>query len=142
MSCLIKSSETLRLQVSLLKTIPGIKEKTAIAILSELPNVKNFKNAKEAAAFVGLTPAIRRSGTSVNSKGSLSKIGNAQLRKALYMPAIVAKNHNHLLKEFCARLSKKGKHSMTIVAAAMRKLLHIIFGVLKMQTPFYIPTKK
>jgi transposase len=83
-----------------------------------------------------LTPAIRQSGTSLKSKGRLSKIGNAQLRKALYMPAIVAKNHNPLLKEFSARLSKKGKHPMTIIAAAMRKLLHIIFGVLKTQTPF------
>jgi transposase len=55
------------------------------------------------------------------------------------MPAIVAKNHNPLLKEFCARLSKKGKHSMTVIAATMRKLLHIIFGVLKNQKPFCVP---
>jgi transposase len=83
-----------------------------------------------------LTPTIRQSGTSINGKGRLSKIGNAQLRKALYMPAITAKNHNPILKEFCHHLSKKGKHSMTIIGAAMRKLLHIIFGVLKNQKPF------
>jgi len=133
---LLQNNKELRVQVDLLKTIPGVKDKTAVAILSELPNIKNFKNAKEAAAFAGLTPYVRQSGTSLRGKGVLSKVGSPQLRKALYMPAIVAKNHNPLLKEFSARLSKKGKHSMTIIAAVMRKLLHIIFGVLKTQKPF------
>ena len=138
---LLQNNKELKTQVDLLKTIPGVKDKTAVAILSELPNIKNFKNAKEVAAFAGLTPYVRQSGTSLRGKGVLSKVGSPQLRKALYMPAIVAKNHNPLLKEFSAHLSAKGKHSMTIIAAIMRKLLHIIFGVLKTEKPFTLSLK-
>jgi hypothetical protein len=58
------------------------------------------------------------------------------LSKALYFPAIVAKNHNVIIKVFWARLKEKGKHNMAIVGAAMRKLLHIIFGVLSSRNAF------
>jgi len=120
----------------LLETIPGVSQKTAVAILAELPDVKTFKSAREAAAFAGLTPTVRQSGTSVRGKGSLSKSGNSQLRKALYMPALVAKRYNPVVKEFCEHLADKGKAKMVVVAAGMRKLLHIIFGVLKNEKPF------
>jgi transposase len=133
---LLESNKVFVNQVNLLKTIPGVSDKTAIAVLSELPNIKGFKNAKEVAAFAGLTPCERQSGSSLRGKGRLSKAGNSQLRKALYMPTIVAKRYNPILKEFCKRLSLKGKPTMVVLAAGMRKLLHIIFGVLKTEKPF------
>jgi hypothetical protein len=49
----------------------------------------------------------------------------------LYLPAVVAKRHNPIIKAFCERLSQRGKRPMEIIAAAMRKLLHIVYGVLK-----------
>lgn len=101
---LLLKDKTLNKQVELLKTIPGISDKTAIAILAELPNIESFNSAKKVAAFAGLNPYVRQSGSSVKGKGRLSKVGNAQLRKALYMPAIVAKKHNPLLAEFSKRL--------------------------------------
>lgn len=115
----------------MLESIPGIGNKTAVAILAELPDIKNFKNAKEIAAFAGLTPKKRESGTSVRGKASLCKIGSAVLRKALFIPSLVAKRYNPILKAFSERLDQKGKNGMVIVAAVMRKLLHIIYGVLK-----------
>lgn len=133
---LLESDVVIATQVDLLKSVPGISDKTAIAILSELPNIKGFKDAKEVAAFAGLTPFSRQSGSSVRGKGRLSKTGNSQLRKALYMPTIVAKRYNPILKEFCERLSLKGKPTMVVLAAGMRKLLHIIFGILKTGKPF------
>ena len=133
---LVEIHETLKVQVKLLKTIPGVSDKTAVAILSELPPVQVFDTAKEMAAFAGLTPYVRQSGTSLKGKGTLSKVGNAQIRKALYMPALVAKTHNPVIKEFCGRLMDKGKATMVVIAAAMRKLLHIIFGVLKNKKEF------
>ena len=133
---LLVADKTLKFQVDLLKTIPGVSQKTAVAILAELPNVQDFETAKQMAAFAGLTPCIRQSGTSLRGKGTLSKVGNAQVRKALYMPAIVAKRHNPMVSEFCKRLTQKGKATMVVIAAAMRKLLHIIFGVLKNQKSF------
>ena len=133
---LLKDNEELGKKANLLETIPGVSQKMAVAILAELPDVKTFKSAREAAAFSGLTPTVRQSGTSVRGKGSLSKAGNSQLRKALFMPTLVAQKHNPLVKEFCGRLADKGKAKMVVVAAGMRKLLHISFGVLKNEKPF------
>ena len=139
---LLETHKTLGNQLDLLKTIPGISQKTAVAILSELPNIQVFETAKEVAAFAGLTPCVRQSGTSLKGKGALSKVGNAQLRKALYMPTLVAKRYNPLVQEFCERLSVKGKPTMVVIAAAMRKFLHIIFGVLKNNKPFTFSQKE
>jgi transposase len=91
---------------------------------------------RSAAAFIGLTPAHRLSGTSVQGKPRLSKRGNARLRKALYWPAITALRCNPLVRALGERMRARGKHSMAIIAAAMRKLIHIVFGVLKSGKPF------
>ncbi|MEI6627884.1 MAG: transposase [Alphaproteobacteria bacterium] len=120
----------------MLESIPGIGHKTSVAILSELPDIKNFKNAKEVTAFAGLGSKRKESGTSVRVRGSLCKRGSSALRKALFFPAIVAKQHNPILKEFSERLVNKGKNGMVIVSAIMRKLLHIIYGVLKNRQVF------
>lgn len=133
---LIDASNDLNKNKALLESIKGIGFKRAVALLSELPNINLFKNAKEAAAFAGLTPSIRQSGSSLQCTGSLSKVGNARLRKALYMPAVVAIRHNPIIKEFYNRLLRNGKRKMVALIAVMRKLLHIIFGVLKHQEPF------
>lgn len=119
-----------------LQTIPGIGKITAIAMLAEVPDFSSFADARQLAAYAGLTPRQRTSGTSLKGKSRLSKIGSASLRKALYFPAISAKTHNPILKEFADRLKNKGKSTMVIIGAVMRKLLHIIFGVIKHQSPF------
>lgn len=119
-----------------LQTIPGVSKTTAFAMIAEIPDISSFQTARQLAAFAGLTPCHRRSGSSVRGKERLSKMGSPALRKALYFPAIVSKKYNPIIKKFCSNLSMKGKHSMTIIGAAMRKLLHIIFGVLKNKVPF------
>lgn len=125
----------LKKKEELLKSIPGIGSLTAAWLLSQI-NLKEHKSARQAAAHAGVTPQQKRSGSSVRGKTTLSKIGDACLRKKLYMPAIVAKNHNPIIKAFCERLKERGKHNLEIVGAAMRKLVHIAFGVLKSQKPF------
>jgi transposase len=138
---LIKSKDDLGKKEELLTSIGGIGFKSAVAILSELPDVSAFDNAKQAAAFAGLTPSVRQSGTSLHSNGCLSKAGNVRLRKALFMPALVAIQHNPIIKAFYERLLKKGKKKKVALIAAMRKLLHIIFGVLKHQKNFECEVK-
>jgi transposase len=133
---LLVADENLKQDCENLQTIPGIGLTTAVAILAEIPDISALDNARQLAAYAGLTPRHRTSGTSVKGKSRLSKIGSAALRKALYFPAIVAKNHNSQLIEFAKRLENKRKHSMVIIAAIMRKLLHICFGILKHKTPF------
>ena len=63
-------------------------------------------------------------------------MGSMHFRKLLYFPAIVAKNHNPVLKNFADRLKQRGKHNMEIIVAVMRKLIHIAFGIVQNQTPF------
>jgi transposase len=124
----------LKEQSQLLQSIPGIGEKTAQFLLSEI-DFSRYETARAVAAYAGVTPKKKQSGTSVKST-KLSKLGNGRIRKGLYFPAIVAKQHNEIIKEFAKRLEKNGKTAMQIVCAAMRKLLHIAFGVLKNKTPF------
>jgi transposase len=120
----------------LLESIPGIGPATSAMILAEFGDVARFQDARRMASFCGLTPRQRQSGSSVRGKTMLSKTGSARIRKALYMPALAAMKHNPLVSTFCERLRGYGKCPMVIVAAAMRKLIHIVFGVLKSGRPF------
>jgi len=122
---------TLRAQRDLIVSIPGIGETTAAIVLGELLDIARFTSARHVAAFAGLVPQIRQSGTSLRGRGPLSKLGTARLRKALYWPAITAMRHNAPLQRFAARLREAGKPKMVVVAAVMRKLVHQIYGVLR-----------
>jgi len=124
----------LKAQHDLLLSIPGIGEKTAQLLLSEL-DFARYDDARQVAAAAGVTPRKQESGTSLK-RTNLSKLGNGRVRKALYFPAIVALRHNQIIKEFASRLKKNGKTPMQIVCAAMRKLLHQAFGVLKHNCSF------
>ncbi|HVF11432.1 MAG TPA: transposase [Abditibacteriaceae bacterium] len=120
----------------LLDSIPGIGEATAALLLAELGDMTQFSSARQVAAFAGLVPRIRESGTSVRGRARLSKIGSSRLRKSLYFPALAALRSNPFIKSLGLRLSAQGKSKMLIVGAAMRKLLHLAYGVLKSGQPF------
>lgn len=127
---------TLKEDVELLDSIPGIGPDTAAILMAEIKSIDAYDSAAELAAHAGLTPMHRRSGSSVRRQPRLSKIGNARLRKALFFPAMVAMRHNPAVKALHDRLAAKGKPKMLILGAAMRKLLHIVYGVLKHRRPF------
>ena len=91
---------------------------------------------RDLVAYVGLCPRLSRSGTSVHEPSPLSKRGHAPVRKALYFPALSAARFNPLVKAFYQRLLDRGKPKMVALAAAMRKLLHLISGVLRSGQPF------
>lgn len=126
----------LKQQRELLTSIPGIGEQTAAVLLAEVGRIEDYKNARQLAAYAGLTPCERSSGTSVHGKTRLSCTGNVRLRKALYMPAVVAMRCNPLLKAMSERLLGRGKVKMQVIGALMRKLVHLAFGILKSQKPF------
>jgi transposase len=132
---LISSDECLKAQSKLLCSIPGIAQVTAAKLLSELA-AKEFQSARQLAAYAGLTPAEFRSGYSFYGKTHLSKIGNAFLRKALYLPAAVARKWCEPLKPWITQLENRKLHDLAIRGAIMRKLLHLVFGVLKHQKPY------
>lgn len=126
---------TLRAQRDLLSTIPGIGPATAARLLAECRAITDFETARAYAAFAGLVPRDRQSGQR-RPRAHLSKLGVARLRYALYFPAITALRVTGPVQAFGARLTAAGKPKMVVVAAVMRKLLHIVYGVLKHQRAF------
>lgn len=131
----IDGDPDLRQRRDLLDTLPGIGEATLAVLLASLGDIQRFENAKQVAAFAGLCPAERQSGT-YRGQAHLSKTGDPLLRKALYLPAVVASRYNPVVRAFCERLKAKGKPGKVIICAAMRKLLTLAYGVLKSGKPF------
>lgn len=131
----VNAHEELRERQQLLCSIPGVGALTASVVLSELGQAERFESAREVAAYAGLTPRNYSSGKMMG-KTRLSKLGNARLRKALYFPAMSALRHNEAIVAFGHRLREVGLAGKAVVGAAMRKLLHICYGVLKSGRPF------
>ncbi len=127
----INNHPDLKHKAELLNSIPGIGPATIAQILAFMGTISHFDNVKQYTAFLGLNPKEFSSGTSVKGRTSISKTGSASLRRAFYMPALVAMKHNPAIKLFSERLRKAGKQGKVIVCAVMRKLVHIVYGVLK-----------
>lgn len=136
----IQSHESLQAQADLLDSIVGIGPDTAARLLAEIGDIKAFSSARQLAAYAGLTPQEHTSGTSVNGKTRLCKIGNARMRKALYFPAIAFLRYAPELQPWRERLVAAGKTKMAIIGAAMHKLIRIVYGVLASGQK-YDPTK-
>ena len=132
----IDQHPALREQRELLISIPGIGDTTAAKLLAEMLDVKLYKSARQLAAFAGLVPRLHESGSSLKRKARLSKTGAPRLRKALYFPAIAAIKYNPSITAMSVRLKERGKCPMQIIGAAMRKLIHLAYGVLKSGKPF------
>lgn len=131
----IKTSTDLKRDYDLLLTIPGVGAKTAwmmIVVLGSHP----FESAPKVASFLGLNPIEKQSGTTRYRRPRLSKAGNGRFRQALFFPAMVATRKNPDIKAQYERLLEAGKAKMCALGAAMRKLVHICFGVLKHQRPY------
>jgi len=125
----------LQQQCRLLTSIIGIGRTSALQVLAELPDLSRFNSADQLVAYAGLCPHQQQSGSQLN-RSWLSKQGSAHLRKALYFPALTAKQHNPHLRRFAERLAQAGKAKMVVVAAVMRKLLVLIYTLLKSGHPY------
>jgi transposase len=132
----VDNTPDLKRKRDLLESIPGVGEATIAVILSEFADVARFDNAKRLASFIGVAPRERQSGSSVRGRTVLSKMGRSHLRKAFFMPALVALRYNPLLQPMRERMLAAGKAKMAIVGAAMRKLVHLVYGILKTGLPF------
>ena len=132
----INNHPRLKQQSGLLASIPGIGAATAAVLLAEIANLKQYEKARQVAAYAGLVPRERQSGSSLRGRARLSKIGNARLRKALYFPAVTALRCSPFFQAWADGLRARGKCKMTVICAAMRKLIHLAYGVLKTGRPF------
>lgn len=131
----INSHPDLKDDMTLLTSIPGVGPETGHHMLSVM-HTHHFRSAEQLAAYLGLVPIERQSGTSLHARPELSKAGPKTIRAALYMPAVSALTWNPHVRALKERLTAKGKTPMAIVGAAMRKLVHLCFGVLKTRTRY------
>jgi transposase len=124
----------LKNDLRLLRSIGGVGPVVSRVMLAVIRS-RPFKTASECAAFLGVIPQLKESGA-YRGRTSLSKKGSPRVRAKLYMAAIVASQHNPTIKAQRARLLSRGKTKMQALGAAMRKLVHLCFGVLKHQTEY------
>lgn len=132
----INGNDDLKNKRDLLDSIKGVGDVVIEAILSETNGFARFERIEQVVAYMGLSPKEKTSGTSIKGRPSLCKIGSARLRKALYMPALSAIKCNPFVRALYQRLTAKSKNGMVIACACMKKLVHIMFGVLKNGKPF------
>jgi len=117
-------------------SVRGVAEKSAILLLGELATLPSGMSVREWVAHAGLDPCARESGTSTRAPERISKVGNARIWQALYMPAHVAIRYEPHVRAFYEKLLARGKPKMIAIVAVMRKLLHAIYGMLKHDQDF------
>ena len=122
-------------EIELLKTFPGISDKSAIGLFIEIQTVKRFATAKKLASFFGVHPVYKISGDGVGGI-KMNKQGRKQPRHILYMVALAALQCNPLVKNIYEKHQKNGKHNMAAMGILMHKILRIIYGMLKHNKPF------
>ncbi len=122
---------------SLLSTIPGIGSETAIVLEAYIGDVNRFPNVKKIVAYFGMNPTVDDSGTSKHRKGHLQKKGSGIVRHKLFMAVLsIIGSKKSPVYEYYIRLVEAGKPKLVAIGAAMRKLLVIIYYMLKNQQQF------
>ena len=114
-----------------LQSIPGIGKVTAPTILAEIGDINNFSSPSKLTAFAGLDPSENQSGNKRSSNEKTSKRGSPYLRHALYTAAMVAANNDPIMHDYYIKKRAEGKHHYVALTGVERKLLGIIFHVLK-----------
>jgi transposase len=133
---LIGRHAELQTAFDLLVSVPGIAAHSAVQLLPELLVLPETMTVRQWVAHAGLDPRAHQSGTSVDKPARISKVGNAHIRRALYMPALVAVQHNRHVRAFFEKLVARGKTPLQAYVAVMRKLLHAIYGMFTTRTTF------
>lgn len=126
---LIKQNEQLQADKEILLSVGGIGERSANLLLSKF-DFRKFRSGRQLAAFAGVTPSLFESGSSVRKRERISRIGDSNIRKALYWPAVTAIRCNPLFSVFAQRLRERGKPEKVIICAVMRKLIVIMHALI------------
>lgn len=132
----IRADEQLLRRYELLCSIPGVGTISAIQVLAELALLPEDRDVRQWVAYAGLDPREYSSGISVRKHTRISKVGNGHLRRALYMPAMVASQHEPHLRGFYKHLLERGKKKRQALTAVARKLLHAMYGMFRSGQPY------
>lgn len=117
-------------------SIRGFAEASAVQLLGELLVLPGDMTPKQWVAHAGLDPRHHDSGSSVHRKPRISRQGNRHLRRALFMPALVATQHEPSIRRFYEELLERDKPKLVALVAVMRKLLHSLNGMLRHDADF------
>jgi transposase len=132
----IAAEPSLQKRYRLLRTMRGLGEISAVQILAELALLPPDRDVRQWVAFAGLDPREYSSGTSVRKKTRISKVGNRHLRRALFMPALVASRREPHLRAFYKHLLAEAKSKKVALIAVARKILHAIYGMFRWNMPY------
>lgn len=132
---IIQQNDELRKRAADYQSVQGVGPVVSATVLAEVPDLPNFDSGPQAAAYLGLVPRTRQSGSSLDRPGGITKRGNSRVRAVLYMAAIVGMKTDPVLREFAERLRKSGKKPKVIIVAVMRKIVHILYGIAKSGEP-------
>ena len=137
---LVSGQAGLNADYELIRTITGFGQRSSLRVLGELACRSSPLEPRQLVAFAGIDVVTHKSGTSVDHTPHISKRGNAHLRRAIYMPALVAIRCDERVRAFHDRLIARGLQPLQAIVAVMRKLLHAISAVLRHRSD-YDPTK-
>jgi transposase len=132
----VKTTPELARAYELVTSVRGVAKKSAIQLLGEIMMLPAGLSVRQWVAHAGLDVRQHTSGRTVQEKPRISKVGNTNIRRALFMPAQVAVRFEPAVQAFYEKLVDRGKPKMVAVVAVMRKLLHAIYGMLKHDQPF------
>lgn len=133
---LVRSNKNIKANVELLTSIPGVGQLTASTVLAETNGFDLIRNKKQLTSYAGLDVKEKQSGTSVKGKAKISKRGNKNLRKAMYLPSLVAIRHDERFKAIFARLVMKDGLKKKASVAIQRKLLELMYTLYKKQEKY------
>jgi transposase len=133
---LVEAAPALRAAYGHLRSVRGIGQRSALALLSELAILPRELSVRQWVAYAGLDPRPLQSGSSVHPPVRISKRGNVHLRRILFMPALVAVRWEPAVQRFATQLTDRRLAPLQVLVAVMRKLLHAIYGMLKTDTDF------
>lgn len=123
-------------QLTLLTTVPGIGQKTALFLIIITDGFSKFETASQLCSYAGITPTIRESGSSVRGRARISKVGNRKLRNLLFLCSFNACKHNKACRELYERIVNKGKSKKLALIAVANKLLKQCFAIAKSGKPY------
>ena len=125
-----------QVQLTLLTSIPGIGLKTALFLIVVTDGFEKFETASQLCSYIGITPVIRESGSSVRGRSRISKVGNKKLRNLLFLCSFSAYKHNKGCREIFERITNKGKSKKLALIAVSNKLLKQCFAIAKSGLPY------
>jgi transposase len=128
---LFKAESEWAASVALLQTIPGIGFLTACWLVVTTLNFSTCERPEELVSYIGLAPREFTSGTSLRGRATIGRAGQSVVRGLLYLATLSAARFNPAIKLFYERLIGGGKANKLVRCACARKLVHLIFGVIK-----------